>query len=711
MGSKTETEFHVPEREPGETTEQTATEIYGYDSMEPFLMTLVSDSDLWMYVSSLGSLTAGRIDEDHSLFPYCVEDIVHRSAGRTGPTTVLRVWQKGDTFEIWEPFASPANSDGLIRKLSKTVLGNRIAFEETHERLGLTFRYEWTPSDRFGFVRTAEIVNNRHRPVRVDVVDGLLNLIPAGITYQFTQRMSVLVDAYTECEVDPITGVTTVSLASLIVDKPEPGEALFASAVWSRGLEGSTILLSQDQLTAFRQGNPVTSEVSLKGRRGNYLISASLNLEPGDLRTWDIVADTGLSQAQVEALRAFLIDEPQPRHVLRQSIEASAENLARYVSAADGQPCSADSQTDRHQQACVLFNIMRGGIYASGDEVSSSAFADFVATRNRKQARKHRKWLTKLPRSLVYGDLVTGASKQNDRDLLRLAYEYLPLTFSRRHGDPSRPWNRFAIRVKNPDGSPLLAYEGNWRDIFQNWEALSLSYPMFIESVIAKFVNASTVDGYNPYRITREGIDWEVPNPEDAWSSMGYWGDHQIIYLLKFLEQAKQVRPKTLTSLLNENLFSYANVPLRLRPFDAVVRDPQSTMDFDHEMNKRIEAQIQKVGTDARLLHGSDGEVYHVTLVEKLLVPALSKLSNLVLDAGIWMNTQRPEWNDANNALVGNGVSMVTLCYLRRYLTFCKDLFEERGGRIDISFEVAQWLTGIVGALEAHRAVLANAKS
>ena len=34
------------------------------------------------------------------------------------------------------------------------------------------------------------------------------------------------------------------------------------------------------------------------------------------------------------------------------------------------------------------------------------------------------------------------------------------------------------------------------------------------------------------------------------------------------------------------------------------------------------------------------------------------------------MNTQRPEWNDANNALVGNGVSMVTLYYLRRFLSF-----------------------------------------
>ena len=58
-------------------------------------------------------------------------------------------------------------------------------------------------------------------------------------------------------------------------------------------------------------------------------------------------------------------------------------------------------------------------------------------------------------------------------ELVRLSYAYLPLTFSRRHGDPSRPWNRFAINIKKDDGSLRLDYEGNWRDIFQNWEALA----------------------------------------------------------------------------------------------------------------------------------------------------------------------------------------------------------------------------------------------
>ena len=37
--------------------------------------------------------------------------------------------------------------------------------------------------------------------------------------------------------------------------------------------------------------------------------------------------------------------------------------------------------------------------------------------------------------------------------------------------------------MKDEKGNKLLNYEGNWRDIFQNWEALALSYPESIESI------------------------------------------------------------------------------------------------------------------------------------------------------------------------------------------------------------------------------------
>jgi hypothetical protein len=64
------------------------------------------------------------------------------------------------------------------------------------------------------------------------------------------------------------------------------------------------------------------------------------------------------------------------------------------------------------------------------------------------------------------------------------------------------------------------------------------------------------------------------------------------------------------------------------------------------------------------------------------------------------MNTQRPEWNDANNALAGDGLSMVTVCHLRRYLAFLEELLRDRGDdRVSVSLEVAGWLRRVLAAL------------
>ena len=141
------------------------------------------------------------------------------------------------------------------------------------------------------------------------------------------------------------------------------------------------------------------------------------------------------------------------------------------------------------------------------------------------------------------------------------------------------------------------------------------SYPEFVENVIAKFVNASTIDGYNPYRITKLGIDWEVEDPEDPWSYIGYWGDHQIIYLLKLLEQSCDFHPARLGRLLRQQVFSYANVPYRIKPFTSLLRDAKSTVSFDDALESEIEKRVQSMGADGRLLLGPEGEVYLVCKV------------------------------------------------------------------------------------------------
>ena len=72
--------------------------IVNYDAMPPFLMSLVSCSDQWIFVSSTGALTAGRRDPDHALFPYYTDDRIHDSHDQTGAKTILRVTPSGSRF-------------------------------------------------------------------------------------------------------------------------------------------------------------------------------------------------------------------------------------------------------------------------------------------------------------------------------------------------------------------------------------------------------------------------------------------------------------------------------------------------------------------------------------------------------------------------------------------------------------------------------------
>lgn len=73
------------------------------------------------------------------------------------------------------------------------------------------------------------------------------------------------------------------------------------------------------------------------------------------------------------------------------------------------------------------------------------------------------------------------------------------------------------------------------------------------------------------------------------------------------------------------------------------------------------------------------------------------------------MNTQRPEWNDANNALVGNGVSMVTLYYLRRFLAFFKGVLgNSTAKQFEVSMELSDFFKQISKTLIDYQHLLGN---
>ena len=651
--------------------------IPNHDTMRPFFMSIVSDSNHWLFISSNGGLTAGRKNAEFALFPYYTDDKITEFADITGSKSIFQV-RFDDKVLVWEPFSERFNENyNLSRNLYKNFYGNKIIFEEIHHDLQLTYRYQWNSSNLFGFVKKSEIINKSNKDYTITILDGIQNIMPHGVSSDLQNSTSNLVDAYKRSELQTESGLGIFALSAIIVDKAEPSEALKANIAWSLGMENPTYLLSSKQLPAFRKLQKLKGETDVKGEKGAYFISSDLYLPQNTSKDWKIIANVNQNQSQVIQLCESIKYDETLRKQLLDDIELGKQNLIALNASADGLQFTADKLVDTRHFANVLFNIMRGGIFDQNYQIEKKDFSQYLAKANRTVFEKNQAFVSNLKDEFSYIQLLHLIESQKDENLVRLCTEYLPLKFSRRHGDPSRPWNKFSINTRSEiDGSKILDYEGNWRDIFQNWEALAHSYPEFIEGMIHKFLNASTFDGYNPYRVTKSGFDWETIEPDNPWSYIGYWGDHQIIYLLKFLEFIEKYQPGKLHSYFEKECFVYAAVPYTIKSYQDILQNPKDTISYNHEWDEKINKRRKLNGADGTLLRDNNDEIYHVNFIEKVLATVLSKMSNFIPEAGIWMNTQRPEWNDANNALVGNGVSMVTLYYLRRFLKFFRKLLD-----------------------------------
>lgn len=684
--------------------------IENHDKMRPFFMSIVSDSNHWLFISSNGGLTAGRKNAEFALFPYYTDDKITEFADITGSKSIFQI-RFEDKVLVWEPFSERFNENyNISRNLYKNFYGNKVIFEEIHNDLRLTFRYEYNTSNLFGFVKKSEIINNSNTDYNITLLDGIQNIIPHGVSSDLQMSTSNLVDAYKRNELHTESGLGIFALSAIIVDKAEPSEALKANIAWSLGIENPTYLVSSKQVAAFRKLQKLTGETDVKGEKGAYFISTELNLLKNSSKDWKIIANVNQNQSQVIQLCESILHDKTLEKQLIDDVELGKQNLIALNASADGLQFTADKLIDTRHFANTLFNIMRGGIFDENYQIDKKDFTQYLLKANSEVFEKHQTFVKNLKEEFSYIELLHLIENEEDEDLVRLCTEYLPLKFSRRHGDPSRPWNKFSINTRSEiDDSKILDYEGNWRDIFQNWEALAYAYPNFIEGMIHKFLNASTFDGYNPYRVTKGGFDWEAIEPDNPWSYIGYWGDHQIVYLLKFLEFIEKYYPGKLNGYFGKECFVYAAVPYTIKSYQDILKNPKDTIEYNHNWEKKINQQRSKIGADGALISCNDNEIYHVNFIEKILATVLAKMSNFIPEGGIWMNTQRPEWNDANNALVGNGVSMVTLCYLRRFLKiFQKIVAASELENIKISSEMVDFYHGIRECLFANQSLLSG---
>ena len=277
-------------------------QISNNDAMRPFFISIVSDSNHWMFISSNGGLTAGRKNSEYALFPYYTDDKITESADITGNKSIFKV-SKGNQEFMWEPLAVRSlGSYSTTQNLYKNRYGNKIIFEEVNHDLELTFRYQWSSSNAFGFVKKSKLINTGKEAVKVSLLDGIQNIMPASIGSDEQNQSSNLVDAYKRNELEESTGLGIFALSAILVDKAEASEALKANVVWSIGLNNPKHLLSSLQLNNFRLGNTVQQEVDVKAEKGAYFLNSDIILEKESAKEWMIIANVNQNHSNIAKL-------------------------------------------------------------------------------------------------------------------------------------------------------------------------------------------------------------------------------------------------------------------------------------------------------------------------------------------------------------------------------------------------------------------------
>ena len=373
----------------------------------------------------------------------------------------------------------------------------------------------------FGFARHAKLTSTK--AVKVSLLDGIQNVLPYGVPEGLQRGSSNLVDAYKKCELEG-DSLGIYALSAIISDKAEPSEALKANVVWSIGLNAPKVLLSSQQVHAFQTGGEVVTETDIKAERGAYFVQADFELAAGGSKDWILATNLGQSIRSVVQLKEDLKSPEALKEALLKDIEDGSNRLMELVAASDGLQLTADRRRNIRHFANTMFNIMRGGIFDENYQIDRADFMAYIDRANHKVFFKKTALMESWPKTFGLAFLQEQASQDDDLNFKRLCAEYLPLKFSRRHGDPAVLGTAFPSTCATR--RPVRKFWTTRATGATSFKLGSLGalYPEFIEGMIFKFLNATTFDGYNPYRVFKDGFEWETIEPDNPWSYIGYWG-------------------------------------------------------------------------------------------------------------------------------------------------------------------------------------------
>ncbi len=678
---------------------------------------------MWVfYVNrSQGIASLGTKDKDHAILEFFPANKAWQLVSSQGFRTFIKVFSAKKTV-FYEPFHNGFVNLGFNLTNNMSITSSELKIEENNLSLGLKVKVEYftIPNDSYAaLARIVTIKNTARATKKIQLLDGLPQIIPYGTSNLFLKKLGRTIEAWMNIE-NLEMGVPFYKLTVDPTDRPEvirvnegnfylgfhyeKGKTrIIKPIVDPQSVFGPiTDFSCPRQFLAHKNFSYPKKEIAKSKTPSAFLL---LNLELPALEEKTFYAVIGYMRNR-QALNSSIAKITAAGYLTRKK-EENQRIIAELQ--ADINTESSSKEFDLYTQQTYLDNIMRGG----------------------------------------YPIIFSCPEKTSHKQTVFYLY-------SRKHGDLERDYNKFQLAA-----TYFSQGNGNYRDMNQNRRCDIWFNPQINDENVINFFNLLQADGFNP--LVFKGVSFVLGDsaefkkllgeitPEDDFAKIisflnkpftpgeviiflkenkiklkasddeflnmllphclknqeaehgeGFWTDHWT-YNLDLLESYLRVYPEKLQEIVfDKKAFTFYDNTEVVKPRsekyllkDGIVRQLHCVIadNAKREMIRKRPIHPHLVRTE----YGK-GEVYQTTLMNKLLCLLVNKLASLDPNGvGIEMEADKPNWFDALNGLPALfGSSICETFELKRLVIFIKNALDKtQVNKVNLTEEIYNFLFGL----------------
>ncbi|PIQ88255.1 MAG: cellobiose phosphorylase [Candidatus Omnitrophica bacterium CG11_big_fil_rev_8_21_14_0_20_42_13] len=708
--------------------------IENYNSAKPFSSFFPgiageSGIPMWVFYVNRGQcvISFGTEDKHHAIAEFFPANRAWQLASLQGFRTFLKIKDKGKVI-YYEPFQDSVDNLSFDIQRDMRIKSYELIITEINHTIGirLEITYFTMPNEpTAALIREVKITNIKDKPLCLELLDGLPQVIPYGTSNFFLKKMSRTIEAW--MRVDFLGGITP--FYNLSVDPSDRPETSF--------IEGGNFYLP------FHKEN---SKVKLlKG-----LVDPAAIFGAGDFS----YPRNFISKDKFKPALSPEIKESKMPCAFSYLDLSIAPNSGKTIYSITGYA------EDKYTLSRQIEKILGNGFVENKRKENSEiilGIEDTVLTKSGMPRFDFYARQTFLD-NVLRGGYPMPFDTAGGRDVFYL--------YSRKHGDLERDYNNFVLAP-----TYFSQGNGNYRDMNQNrrcdnWLSMDVK-----ESNLVNFLNLIQADGFNPLVVKglsfmlrkdkkeelfscllksdgRQKLEafFDKPfNPgslmmyieknavklaidrhdflrkavsfsgklEEAEHSEGFWTDHWT-YNLDLLENYLGVYPEKLKEIfIDKKIFTFFDNAEVVRPrsekyvltAEGKIRQYHSLV-FDKEKSALIKSRADnqhRVRADF-----GKGDVIYANLLNKFLCLMVNKLASLdAAGTGIEMEANKPNWFDSLNGLPALfGSSTNETFELKRLILFIEEALKAsaafRQKDIMLLSEIHDFLLGLGRLLEEY---------